>query len=95
MPNAERFGDPNIAGGIALVGASTVYINNRKAMLPDKPVTQHRCCGQPGCDIHCNARTKGGSSTVFADGKKVIHVNDHDTCGHKRSSPSPDVIVGA
>jgi len=95
MPNVERLGDPNVAGGIALVGAGTVFANGRPVILPGNPVTQHPCCGQSGCDIHCNAKTKGGSSTVFAESLPVIHVDDIDTCGHKRSSPSPDVIVGA
>jgi len=96
MPNVERFGDPNTAGGI-IVGpcASTVITNGRPTSLPGDSVTPHPCCGQPGCSVHCSAVTTGGSSTVFAEGKPVIHVNDNDSCGHKRSSPSPDVFVGA
>ena len=93
MPNVERLGDVNVAGGIALVGAATVFVNSKNVILPGNPVTPHPCCGQPGCDIHCNAETMGGSPSVFAESKPVIHVNDVDTCGHKRSSPSPDVFV--
>lgn len=94
MPNVERHTDPNTAGGLAIGGATTVFVNNLNVMLPDQPVTPHPCCGSPGCDIHCNAKTMGGSSTVFAENQAVIHVNDYDTCGHKRSSPSPNVFVG-
>ena len=93
MPRVERNGDINVAGGVALQGAITVIANGKRVMLPNMPVTPHPCCGQPGCGIHCNARTKGGSPTVIAEGKRVIHVNDYDTCGHKRSTPSPDVFV--
>ena len=95
MPNVERNNDINTAGGMAIGGAPTVIVNGQSIMLPNQTVTPHPCCGSPGCGIHCNARTMGGSSTVIAESQAVIHVNDHDTCGHKRSSPSPDVIVGA
>ena len=91
MPNVERHTDPNTAGGQAIGGAGTVFVNNLNVMLPAQPVTPHPCCGSPGCDIHCNAKTQGGSSTVFAENKPV---NDVDTCGHKRSGPSPNVFVG-
>jgi len=94
MPNVERNGDENIAGGIALQGAKTVFVNGVNIMLPGMIVTPHKCCGWTGCDIHCVAKTKGGSSSVFAEGLSVIHVLDIDTCGHQRSNPSPNVFVG-
>ena len=93
MPAVERLGDINVAGGVALGGAKTVFVNGRPMMIPHQIVTPHPCCPNDGCDIHCNARTQGGSSTVVVEGKPVIHTDDNDTCGHKRSSPSPDVFV--
>jgi len=93
MPNVERNGDPNTGGGIATQGAQTVFANGKRVMLPNMPVTPHNCCGQDGCQIHCVATTTGGSPTVIVEGRPAIHVNDIDTCGHKRSSPSPDVFV--
>ena len=90
MPKIERNGDANVAGGIAQQGAQTVFANGKNVMLPGMPVTPHRKGGK-----HKVARTKGGSSTVFAEGLPVIHVNDFDTCGHKRSAGSDDVFVGA
>jgi len=89
MPKVERNGDMNTGGGIAQMGATTVFVNGKQIMLPGQPVTSH------GESPHDNPRTQGGSSTVFADNQKVIHENDIDTCGHKRSSPSPDVFVGS
>ena len=94
MSNVERNGDPNVAGGIALQGAISVLVNGKLMMVPGMPVTPHACCGQPGCGIHCSAQTSGGSSSVIVEGLPVIHLADIDTCGHKRSDPSPDVIVG-
>ncbi len=93
MPSVARFGDINVAGGVALGGAKTVFVNGRPMMIPKQTVTPHPCCGQSGCDIHCNAKTQGGSPTVQVEGSPVLHVDDVDTCGHKRSSPSPDVFV--
>jgi hypothetical protein len=94
MPNAIRQGDANVVGGVALGGAATVFINNRNVMIPNQSVTSHPCCGSPGCGSHCNAQTQGGSSTVFVENRPVIHVNDIDTCGHKRADSSPNVCVG-
>ncbi len=94
MPKVERNLDDNIAGGTAIQDSvTTVFVNGRLIMTPNQPVMPHGCCGNEGCDIHCSAKTKGGSSTVFAEGQRVIHNQDVDTCGHKRSTPSPDVFV--
>lgn len=89
MPNVERNGDMNTGGGIATEGAKTVFVNGKRIMLPGMPVTPHDDCD----DDHCDALTQGGSDTVFAEGLPVIHVNDVDTCNHKRSTPSPNVFV--
>jgi uncharacterized Zn-binding protein involved in type VI secretion len=94
MPNVIRNGDINTCLGIALLGAKTVFVNNLNVMLPGMPVTPHKTCNKPGKKKHLIALTKGGSSTVFAEGLPIIHVNDEDTCGHKRLTMSPDVFVG-
>lgn len=95
MLNVERNGDANTAGGVAIGGATTVFVNNQNVMIPGQSVTSHPCCESPGCGGHCNATTTGGSSTVFVENSPIVHVNDYDTCGHKRNNPSPDVFVGA
>ena len=94
MANVVRRGDTNTAGGVALQGAETVYAQGNHVMLPQQPVTPHPCCGSSGCGAHCNAQTKGGSSNVYCEGKKVIHTEDYDTCGHKRQTFAPQVFVG-
>lgn len=94
MPNVVRNGDSNVAGGIAVGGASTVFVNGKNVMLPNKTVMPHPCYPKDGCSKHGSATTQGGSSTVFAEGQPIIHVNDSDTCGHKRCSYSQDVVVG-
>lgn len=94
MANVVRQGDINVAGGVALVGASTVFADGMNVMLPGSPVTAHGCCGYPGCQPHCNATTAGGSSTVFAEGKPVLTSEDFDTCGDKRQTFAPTVFVG-
>jgi len=94
MPQAVRQGDPNSAGGIAKGGANSVKINGRNAMTPGQSVTPHPCCGKPRCIKHCLARTTGGSSKVFVEGKPLIYVGSSDSCGHARASGSRNVIIG-
>ena len=94
MPNAQRLGDPNTAGGIVTSGVASVRVNNRPIVIPGMPVTPHPCCGQPGCGIHCSAVTTMGSSNVRAAGAPVIRTgSDLDTCGHARAGGSPNVRV--
>lgn len=90
---AVRQGDVNSAGGVATMGASTVFVNGRPLVYPGVSVTPHPCCGSPGCGIHCSASTSGGSPTVFVEGKPVIRVGDSDTCGHARAQGSPNVYI--
>lgn len=94
MANVVRRGDTNTAGGVALAGATKSYAQGNAIMLPQQPVTPHPCCGSPGCGAHCTAHTKGGASKVFCEGKRVIHTEDYDTCGHKRQSNASKVFVG-
>lgn len=94
MPNVVRRTDTNTAGG-AVIGpcAATVFAEGLNVSLPGDAVTPHPCCGLPGCGAHCNAKTQGGSPTVFAEGKPIIHHNDIDTCGHKRNTHAPTVFI--
>lgn len=94
MPAVVRRGDANSAGGVVTGPcAPSVLVNGRPVSVPGDGVTPHPCCGRRGCGAHCSAKTKGGSSTVFAEGKPVILVGNSDTCGHSRSMGSPDVFV--
>ena len=95
MPAVVRRGDANSAGGVATQGAATVLVNGRGVVPPGASVTPHPCCGSKGCKAHCNARTTGGSATVFAEGKPIILVGDSDTCGHARAQGSPNVFIGS
>ena len=95
MPAVVRRGDANSAGGVATQGAATVLVNGRGVVPPGASVTPHPCCGSKGCNAHCNARTTGGSATVFAEGKPIILVGDSDTCGHERAQGSPNVFIGS
>jgi len=89
---AQRKGDSNSAGGV-ISGpcAPTVLINGRPASVVGDSVTPHPCCGKPGCSPHCSAKTTTGSPTVLAEGKPIVRKGDPDTCGHPRSSSSPNV----
>jgi uncharacterized Zn-binding protein involved in type VI secretion len=94
MPNVQRLGDPNTAGGIVTSGVASVRVNGRPIVIPGMPVTPHPCCGQPGCGIHCSAVTSAGSPNVRAAGSPVIRTSvDSDTCGHPRAGGSADVRV--
>jgi uncharacterized Zn-binding protein involved in type VI secretion len=94
MPNVQRLGDPNTAGGIVTSGVASVRVNGRPIVIPGMPVTPHFCCGQPGCGIHCSAVTSMGSPNVRAANSPVIRTGiDLDTCGHARAGGSPNVRV--
>ena len=93
MPGAVRRGDANSAGGVARSGTPTVLINGRPAVYPGVGVSPHPCCPKKGCGAHCSASTGGGSPTVFAEGKPIIRQGDSDSCGHSRSSASPNVNI--
>ena len=93
MPPAVRIGDPNIAGGLALLpGAMSVLINGRPACTTGTLVTPHPPC--PKKKIHCLASTTLGSLSVTAEGKPIVYVGSPDTCFHPRAFGSLDVIVG-
>lgn len=95
MPAVVRVGDPNETGGLVIDGDQTVFVNGRPIGWHVSAITPHPCCGNDGCEAHCNAKTTTGSSTVFAGGKPVLYVGVPDTCGHTRAVGSFDVFVGA
>lgn len=89
MPPVVRVGDRNSAGGQALVGIPNVIVNGLPISVNGNPVSGH------GRGIHRSSTTAIGSTNVFASGIKIQYVGGCvDTCGHARSSGSPDVYVG-
>ena len=91
----QRIGDQNSAGGVILNGDSSVLINGRAVAVQGASVSAHPCCGQRGCPpTHCNAKTQANNSTVLVNGIPLVLNGDVDTCGHSRTSGSPNVLVG-
>ena len=88
MPRVERVSDSNTGGGVIIKGASSVFVNGLALAIPNQPVSGH------GDDEHSGPVTTGGSSSVFVEGKPVIHNMDHDSCGDKRNGSCEDVFVG-
>ena len=94
MPNAQRRGDTNAAGGVATSGVNSVRVNGRPVVVPNISVSAHPCCGSPGCAAHCSAVTLGGSRNVRAGGRPIIRTSvDIDSCGHPRAGGSQNVRV--
>jgi uncharacterized Zn-binding protein involved in type VI secretion len=95
MAGVQRQGDPNVAGGVAMGGESSVKVNGRAILVSGIKVSPHPCCGRRGCSpLHCSCVTKGGTSTVRANGKLVITDLDIDQCGHPRVGGSTNVGIG-
>jgi uncharacterized Zn-binding protein involved in type VI secretion len=94
MPNIQRVGDANSAGGVIAQGISTVRINGRAVAVSGMPVSAHGPCGKKGGGDHCASQTRGGSSTVRVANRSVILSTDTDTCGHGRSGGSDTVRIG-
>ena len=96
MPGADRKGDTNSAGGVAGGGETSVKINGRNAMTPGQSVSPHPCCGKPppACKVHCRAKTGRGTRKVLVGGRQLVLKGSSDTCAHRRSSASRDVLVG-
>lgn len=95
MPQIQRVGDTNSAGGVITSGIDSVRINGRPVAVPGRSVSAHPPCGQrrapPG---HCSAVTTGGTSSVRAGGQPIIVTGSADSCGHARSGGSADVRIG-
>jgi len=89
MPQVHRMGDPNDAGApIVSVPQSTVFVNGRIGSVDGSSVAGH------GKNVHSSPKTANGSATVFFGGIPANRQGDADTCGHTRTSGSPDMIVG-
>jgi len=93
MPNVQRQGDANSAGGIALSGVASVRVNGRPVMVNAKSVTSHPPGGKPRQQAHVNAKTAGGTSSVRVQGIPLVYTGCKDTCGHPRVGGSPDTRV--
>jgi uncharacterized Zn-binding protein involved in type VI secretion len=92
MAKVVRKGDPNSAGGRCLQGHSNIMVNGIAMGKKGSKVSAHPPCPKPA--IHCSATAANpGSSTVFANGIRVILSTDKDSCGHSRYSGSNDVVV--
>lgn len=97
MPGSVcRVGDKNAAGGVILLGDSTVLVNNRPIAVIGAKVTPHPCCGRKGCPpTHCSAKTTSTNATVLVNGKPIVTSGDLDTCGHARLGGSTNVFIGS
>jgi uncharacterized Zn-binding protein involved in type VI secretion len=93
MPNVQRQGDANSAGGIALNGDASVRVNGRPVMVNSRTVTPHPPGGRPGQNAHLTAKTAGGTSSVRVQGIPLVYTGCKDTCGHPRAGGSPDTRV--
>lgn len=90
---AQREGDPNTAGGIAIGGAVSVLINGRPAGVNNMTVTPHPSC--PTIPSHCSAKTVSTCQSVLIEGLKALRTDvDKDTCAHPRAMGSVDVLIG-
>lgn len=84
----QRVGDPNTAGGVVLMGASSVRVNGRPAAVVGSMVSPHP--GKPPI-VHAIAVTTGGAKSVKAEGRAINLMGDSDTCRHSRVGGSMDV----
>lgn len=86
MPEVHRQFDKNTAGAeITSVVQQSVYVNNLLASVDGSKVQRHR--------HHLHPETAHGSNNVFIENIPVNRQGDSDTCGHSRSTGSPDVFV--
>ena len=83
-----RLGDKNSAGGVIIVGDTTVLVNNRPVSVLGSSVSPH------GPAIHSASRATSTNPTVIVNGIPITTLGDIDICGHPRIEGSPNVIVG-
>lgn len=93
MPNVQRQGDPNNAGGAITGGIGSVRVNGKPVAVSGSTVAPHSPYGKKH-PPHGRATTTGGSSSVKAAGIPINVDGDSDTCGHVRTSGSSDVCIG-
>jgi uncharacterized Zn-binding protein involved in type VI secretion len=93
MGMAHRVGDPNTEGGVALVGAGTVFINGIPAAKEGNPVSCHPPFGPLHCpDADIVKMTTG--HLVYIEGVPAITEGDVDSCGHARAAGSGNTNIG-
>jgi len=80
-----RVGDVNSGGGRVISGESSLTVNGKAVAVDGSPVSGH------GRGSHSSARCRASQSSITVKGKRLIFVNDTDTCGHARVQGSPDV----
>lgn len=92
MPQAQRIGDVNDAGGTIIATPQTfVFIDGRLASVIGSGVSSHATCPTP--PIHCAAVVISGSAIVFIQGIPAVRSGDSDSCGHTRIGGSPTVFI--
>lgn len=94
MPQAQRLGDSNDAGGVVnSIPQSTVFANGLLMSVDGSIGTGHPPCPIPA--IHCsgNWTTANGSGNVLINGIPVNFEGNADTCGHSRINGSGSVNV--
>ena len=92
MAKVVRKGDPNSAGGRCLQGHSNITVNGKLMGKKGSKVSAHPPCPRPAS--HCSATAANpGAPTGYANGIKVLLSTDTDSCGHRRSNGSKDVVV--
>lgn len=79
-----RVGDVNSGGGRVLSGESSLRVNGKPVAVDGSPVSGH------GRGPHAHARCRASVSSVTVKGKRLIFVDDVDSCGHTRVQGSPD-----
>lgn len=90
MTQVHRLGDPNSAGApVVSTAQGTVYANGILIAVDGSAVAPHL----PFIPPHVGTVTANGSSTVFIEGIPVNRQGDADSCGHPRTSGSPNVFV--
>ena len=93
MPPVQRQGDPNNAGGAAGTGVASVRVNNLPVVVDGTSVSAHAPWGKPH-PPHASPVTTGGVGSVRAGNIPINVDGNPDTCGHSRTSGSPNVRVG-
>jgi uncharacterized Zn-binding protein involved in type VI secretion len=84
-----RVGDVNSGGGRVISGDPSVRINKLDVAVEGSPVTPHP--RPKGAIQHDIAQCRATESRIKVKGKRIILVNDIDTCGHARIQGSPNV----
>lgn len=88
MPGVVRQGDKNNVAGVAQRGVNSVLVNNKPVVVNGTPVSPHN--RRP---VH-RPKTANGKTKVVAGNKPVNVIGNSDSCGHKRSNGSSNVIIG-